>query len=500
MFLALFSTCLAAIDETQFASGRFCDCAVNPGRCNPNCFCDPYCTDFEKSTFKFALPEQTGAVKISCDPNGYIGKKNAASVQQIQINNVTCYLIEENPADLPRVTSYTPADFGVTAWNDLASVPPNTTTWSATNYSENDPIILGATNAAPDAWGAGLIPVAFGSHQCNMLIPLAYQLYFPETACTLPLTTIFESQVPVFFGASKFYFAPVPGDRTQTRENEILDGYITYVDDVSAMTLYLTPAQANGTVDSIGIERVEVSAQGYPKSQMVLVSRVLPSTTDAGVVYVTCGYYVGSNIRAAVTVNDNAQDPNFVFLSANGQDILFGINSAFLMNMTWVTMNRTLCMSDYPWFWGSLGNIVRRADQSYNNVQIIPQIIYTQDANVVNPQARWTFLYRKFGYQHKWFYALVGITCDVLVPPPPTENVDTTTYQVTLETVFTELTEDCSARYLPAGEPEYTASLSMVFDVFFERQGDSLEAIGILACFAILGTIWSYVVFYFDNW
>ena len=497
MLLTLLSSCLSAIEESQFASGRFCECAVNPGRCNPYCFCDPYCSDFEKSTFTFALPEQSNPAKISCDPDGYIGKLNAKSVQEIQINGVKCYLVEENPADLPRIQTYTPADFGVATWNDLASNPPNSTTWSTSTYSDNQPILLAHAESGDINWSAGLIPVAFGSSQCNMFIPLAYQLYYPENVCILPDTTIFESQVPLFFSSSRIYWAMDPNYRNKSKENEMLDGFITYVDNVNALTLYLTPAQGNGRVDNIVIERVEISAQGYPTNVKTLASHVLPSTTEAGSVYVTCGYYVGSNIRAAVSPNDNGQDPNFVFLSVNGQNVQFGINAVFMTKIESALLNDTLTMANYPWFWGSLGNIVRRADQSYNNVQIKPEIIYTEDATVVNPQARWTFLYRKFGYGHMWFYALVGITCDVVRPPPPETP---TTYQVSLEVVFTELTEDCSQRYLPEGEPEYSASLSMVFDVFFERKGDSLEAIGILACFAILGTIWAYVVFYFDTW
>ena len=492
MFALLIFRALGAIDENQFATGKFCECAVNPGRCNPYCFCDPYCTDFEKSTFTFALPEQASPVKVSCDPMNYISKKNLATVQEIQINNVKCYILTDDPATLPKMRSYTPAEFGLTDWSQLASVPPNASVIQLQTYVNNDPILLTPNNVT--GWFAGLIPVAFGSHECNMFVPVAYQMYVPESACSMPQTfTSWEDALPLFFddtgSRSAKYFALNPNYTLQGTPNAITVTPATAALTNGTVNLTFGVQQGNGQVTAMSMTR-EMGADNYSDLN-VLVSSVgdLAGTVQPTYATVRSGYYVGSPIRTREGTNDASV---MTFLSANGTDVLFGHHSVYVLSPS--PGNETLTMSTLGGIWATLGNIVQLSnDTTLQNAPIIPQIVYTDGTtDTVNPsRARWTFMYRKFGYSHMWVYGIVAVRCEVYL-----SGVDI----AQIETVFIELTENCSARYIPPGEPEYVPSLSMVFDVFFERQSDSLQTVGVLACIAILATVWAYLVFYFDSW
>ena len=506
MFLVLVFPCFSAIDETQFANGKFCECAVNPGQCNPYCFCDPYCSDFEKSTFTFALPEQNSPADISCDPSGFIAKKNGAVVQEITINGVKCYLLVENPANMPKLTSYTPADFGLQDWSQLASVPRNDSTMTAQQYFDYDAIRL--TPNGTD-WFMGLIPTAFGSRECNMFLPVAYQLYFPESVCTLPeraTGATWDGEMPLFFGTEGIdratYFASNPNSTAAVEQNKItVTNPSTVPTDITVpANLSLIIEQGFGQVQKITM--TFNSASGYVNKvngiNGIFVSSVLDSTSSsAGYDNVKSGYYVGSIVRERDT-STTATDVGTTTtpLKFGSQNILFGVNAVYTSSVTTTAeANTTLSLSGKE-IWASLGNIVQDSAQTgLQNAPIVPNVTIT-DASTTDtanpPRGRWTFMYRKFGYSHKWFYAIVAVQSEVYLSGA--------TGAAQLETVFTELTEDCSAKYIPPGEPEYKPSLSMVFDVFFERKTDSLETVGVLACFAILGTIWSYTVFYFNSW
>lgn len=500
MFLVLVFPCFSAIDETQFANGKFCECAVNPGQCNPYCFCDPYCSDFEKSNFNFALPEQNSPADISCDPSGFIAKKNGAVVQEITIQNVKCYLLVENPANMPKVTSYTPADFGLQDWSQLASVPRNDSTLTLQQYFNYDAIRL--TPNGTD-WFMGLIPTAFGSRECNMFLPVAYQLYFPESVCTLPdpsADPAWETEMPLFFddGNRAMYFALNPNSTATGTQNMIKYDPST-IPPGSTANLSLLIGQGNGQVQSITMTRN--SATGFGNVNGIFVSSVLDSAASSpGYSGVKSGYYVGSIVRQRYPTTDDGSTPTPLTFGTQ-QNILFGVNAVYTSSFQSITeANTTLTLTDKH-IWATLGNIVQdSAQNNLKNAPIIPNVILTDmPTDTTNPpRGRWTFMYRKFGYSHKWFYAIVAVQAEVYLSRPPAGTDAKVTAQ--LEAVFTELTEDCSAKYIPQGAPEYKPSLSIVFDVFFERKTDSLETIGVLACFAILGTIWSYTVFYFNSW
>jgi hypothetical protein len=106
--------------------------------------------------------------------------------------------------------------------------------------------------------------------------------------------------------------------------------------------------------------------------------------------------------------------------------------------------------------------------------------------------ARWTFLYRKFGSLERHVEVILAMRIDL--------RDQTEGNLSTIETVFTELTEDGTGAAQPVMDEEYKATLSIVFDALFQRlEGDAIRRIGVLWTLGFLATIWVYFVIFFDE-
>lgn len=492
----------SAIDESQFSKGKFCQCAVIPGQCNPNCFCDPLCTDAQRETFTFALPEHPGDAKISCDPYNYISKVNSDSVQEITINGVKCYVVQEDPETMEKVKSYTPADFGLTDFNDFVTRPFIQDVMDKERYTYNngEPIMFSGEPDRDGEFGAFFIPVAFGSRFCNYLLPLAYNRYFPYSRCRVKSSGTLQSYLGQHLADERdgtTFFATDPNRTVEALPVTV--NTVTFPQHVQDMNF--TIIGSGGHVSSIwkDIDAIVDREEAYDYEHYGSIigcgvnnSRgvVAPGANNAGE---TSGYFIGGPIRLATSSSPTEKVRDY--LTINNEQVKFGVSTTYIFQANEADFNEAF-LGNRTTLWASFGNIVDSPGMDVGNIEIRPTF-HEQQGSGSDVKVRWTFLYRKFGYHHKWIYLLVSADVDVILPAE--SGTSDTPVMVTVETVFTELTEDGSAAYIPPGEEQYTSSISMIFDVFFTRTSDTLKASGAIFGMTLLAIIWAYYAFIFEN-
>ena len=124
MITILFFNFILSVDESQFGNG--CYCATNPGQCTPYCFCDPYCTQIEKDSFDFTLPQRLTENEVACDINHRIKYFHSVSVAsykaEINGEQVTCYYYKGKINQNQFIKSYSPGDFGLTNFTDAVII------------------------------------------------------------------------------------------------------------------------------------------------------------------------------------------------------------------------------------------------------------------------------------------------------------------------------------------------------------------------------------------
>lgn len=120
MFALIFIQFVFTLDEGLFNNG--CLCSVTPGECTPYCACDPFCTDAEKDTFHFTIPQKLTENNVACDIKHRIKKFHSKSVSTfkaaIEGEQPTCYYYQPNYKNSNSIKSYSPKDFGLEGFAD----------------------------------------------------------------------------------------------------------------------------------------------------------------------------------------------------------------------------------------------------------------------------------------------------------------------------------------------------------------------------------------------
>jgi hypothetical protein len=215
------------------------------------------------------------------------------------------------------------------------------------------------------------------------------------------------------------------------------------------------------------VSKIEMDVYPREKGLVKFLVGSMPSPADAR--ERLTGYMIG--------------DP--VYCNGQPRAIQFGINTVKVVDSGTANlahMHENITISAAP------PNVLEGPGNSDQNLPVSRRNI----SDSARPYVRWTFLYRKFGHYHRYIYLIVGVHVDV-PPNPPNQTV-------TVETVFTELTEDGTDVLLAEGDEEYRPTLGMVFDAFFIRPGvDTVSSIGILTAVAILALIWAYYLIIFEE-
>jgi hypothetical protein len=95
-------------------------------------------------------------------------------------------------------------------------------------------------------------------------------------------------------------------------------------------------------------------------------------------------------------------------------------------------------------------------------------------------------IYRKFGDKKEFVYCVVGA-----------HGYANTAYEK-IYVNFTEVTEDETGIYERPLEETYSATLTMIFDFFFDEAEDALGTIGLFAAVTLIAIFWAYNVFCFE--
>lgn len=120
MLVFVFIRFIFSLDESLFGNG--CLCSVTPDECTPYCACDPFCTDAEKRSFHFTIPQKLTENNVACDTKHRIRKFRSKSVSTfkaaIEGEQPTCYYYQSEFKKSQAIKSYTPQDFGLEGFAD----------------------------------------------------------------------------------------------------------------------------------------------------------------------------------------------------------------------------------------------------------------------------------------------------------------------------------------------------------------------------------------------
>lgn len=489
-----------SLDESYFENqNNQCICAVKPFVCNPYCDCDPFCTDEQKKEFDIKLPESYSGKKISCDPKEHIKNTNLNSIHKEIVNGINCYSIKGNE-DGKKIQNYSPKDFGIDNYNQAIDEPFAKNKFSSHTgmYYEGEKVIA---NNANDAIGLKNVyfPIAVGSSTSNAFIPFLAGVSYPNYSCRFhsqnPFSDISSFSIfnTIFDPLGKETWLTFPAFRnffsTAYRTNYILNlQYILTVDDLN------TSNPNNFSIKQIPppIENLD-----FPNEFMIFSFEVFfgskANYQDNIYQPLNMGYYFGTPIMVDTQPSNGLFGENRVPLRIGDKvDILFGVNSTIIF-----PVNKSKKVSDqlFPQykFYKSFGPII--TNQVYEDYLIDfdrDNINVTISANLKTPIARWTFYYKKFNNESVPVYFLQGFTPHLIQDDKYTPDADKIMYKIE----FIEV-DEFGKLLVPEEIRFHSQSYSTIFDVFFRDPSESLNTIGVLFCFALMGTIWCWYVCFF---
>lgn len=541
---------ITSLDEELFLSEVHpCICATDNNSCNPYCACDPLCTDEQKQHFTFHLPERFGSNKISCDPDNNIDKTNLDSIHTVEINGVTCYVIDNDDSG-EKIINYTPEDFGLDTFISPAEIPdtiPESFNDSiATVYKDNDHLYVSYTDYEKDT-GFLFVPIGIGSSICNAAIPVLVNHSLPQYKCLLP------KNVDISNLAYELLFVKV-NDRTG--QNIPTPGYEGLFEDFifsksNVLSLRYTFQYEDNNITYYKINLEPISRQNYNLAVVqtqVFFSNQVSTHQDIEYEIKYMGYYYGVPIMAASEVIDTfiKQSRTALLVGTDDFAVPFGVKSTYVINIEkipndmiqtdgYVNFISNITSDDYPDNYqygiklqamlnpsiikednGRISFIEPHIYRSYG-IAYDPTIPYHRidmelcpinDSNCTNSacckiikdttaSSTWTFYYSKYNNDQQPIYLLQNGKVNITLPG----DWNTTWYsnrieKVIINTVFVEV--DYNGNPIIPEEVEfYSGKLSMVFDVFFRSNQDALKTIGIFFCFALLGTIWCWYMCFF---
>jgi hypothetical protein len=508
MFALLLVNIASDIDDSMFVNGVVCACAVRPDECSPYCCCDPRCTQTQKDSFSFCLPEHLGDSRIACDSRGYIARKNLQSIYEYTIQGQTCYAIAHNASSGNLIESYKPADFSLGGYSDFITAIslPQEPHPNRSAFANGEVLNWRHANGTDVVVQAIFLPVAFASTSCNLLRPIRYGEYFPMTFCRLlPSGDVkrerFQSLVPVAFEVGFEYFsAPdrdaVPADQWVFIKERANYSGIQFGSSESWMVSF-NLEWTSGRIDRFSANYRPVPTPDIPGTFLSVGFEVQPPD-GGGVDKLRTGYVIGGPILIVPTSDPLAtkSDPSHV-LKIGTSTVLFGVssiysfaaNSADHLNMTADDGQQIQSI------WASYSDIIRKSGGPGNNRVPVHRELFIDESATV-PRARWTFVYKKFGTWETPVNLLVNVSVDVARPSGwPLQSSPNATLKI--ETVFTEV-DDNGSPVSRMGEKEYTPDWNMIFAFFFMTPDHAIRTLGVATCIALLAIVWVYYVLLFD--
>ncbi|KAH0794755.1 hypothetical protein GPJ56_001302 [Histomonas meleagridis] len=494
--LVIFFSIVFTIDESIFLGQSQCDCIQNEGECNPYCCCDPYCTEDQKSSFSFCLPEKPGPISISCDPNGRIKSTNINSIHQIIINGINCYYVDEQ-GNNDIIHNYNFSDFGIQNLQDLVDQPYRLPEYgrSRTSYESGEPLNFVDTTTSKTV--NTYLPIGIGSSQCNAYIPILYGNSYPQTECQLvdedadrdnfmAWNTIFQNLQVYSTPENLIPISP-------TGQNDV----VSYAPFTSRMYLSL---DFTNTISQYALNYIQTWPFNLKVNGLaILETRIsFRSSISGGTSYDPgeTGYHVNLPVmywdqQSTIQFSNAYRRPLYV----GGSSVIFGVDSFILIPLTNPTQE-TLIQSCLPVYssdpqtllqiFASYGNIISGSD-----IRINVSSTNRSSATVTKPFARWTFMYKKFGTSNKYVNLITKLDAQLVYP----ETLDSVT-SATVEIKFIELNDSGDGVLEIEEDKLYSASFSMIFEFLFNNIEQGIK---VLLVFGVIVTIWAYYMFFFEE-
>jgi hypothetical protein len=490
LFLALYS----ALDESRFSNAPACPCAIHAGQCNPYCCCDPYCSADQKRSFDFCLPDGNQALKISCDPRGYIGKANLKSIATFEINNVTCYALLPDASGEEQIKSYTAADFGLNSFAELGEIPvlPNRTISHDSVYRQGDFLLVSYQNSPAPL----MMPASLGSHSCNVQVEVRVGQSF-AASCYRPGSVNYDEVFDVLLsstGSVPYYPRPdsvesIPTDCTTISGPDVgsCSGFWTDLRTGrgAEVTIYVTMVEGVIVPNGFTIGIISLSGRGS-----LLQTNFLFANPE-GEYLLMRGYVIGETLRGTPRqVSElradcpNVKESGGQAVSLDKLPVRFGVNAVHIVTPT------PGPRIEPSTIWAAPGDIIVQAEPTCNDF-LIPEAMPTVGRRGEIPRVRITFGYQKFGRPGKFVYIIVSAHNQTNFPEDASINWR---YEI-VEIVWTELNPDSSV-VQPNPGSRYETRLGLFFDFFFRRRSDIMKTIGVFPLVAVLATFWSYYAFF----
>ena len=494
MFLFLYPFIIFSLDENYFDSQvSQCICAVKPNECNPYCSCDPFCTNEQKSNFTFYLPETFSTNKIACDQKNRISKINLNSIKEELPN---CYSID-GKENGKKIENYSPVDFGIDDFSKAIDSPFYQENFDIKNdtYSEKQLIIGSNLFTIQNIY----IPIAVGSSVSNALIPFRFKMSLPNYSC------IIHNENPISYITSIAFIENLTSPngidlitrynffsslRSDVRRNKYRFLDIQYIFQMDEEELYIE----NISMKKIGDSR---SIEDLPTEFLYFTSRVYfgpdsLSSSDTKYSSIDMGYYYGTPIMVEDGDANDLNSPPFGNdrrpLQVNSEDILFGVNTTIILPINKTNYDNQIT-PDCAKIYKSFGYIIMRNNFKYFISS--KNINTTKDDKFRYPIAHWNFYYMKFNNESVPIYLLQHFN-GTRHEPNNIEKCETLMIHIN----FYEIDHDA---HLKVDEEIrfHSHSYSTLFDFLFRDTLESLETIGLLFCFGIIGTIWCWYVCFF---
>lgn len=509
-----------------------CICAVNPNECNQYCDCDPFCTDDQKDQFLFHLSESLGQNKMSCDPNSKIDKVNTDSIKKYLINGITCYSVEGREYG-KKIDNYSPVDFSLENFDMVTELPFVQDKFKVdVNVSyKNGEKVIGAHST--DESHNFYLPISIGSICSNALIPIRFNISYPNYTCRFTPPDNINS-ANSYFPQSLLIQAIT--NRNNSKNDQVnFNGYVDILMDLTLRRTFLN-LQYIFWVDSNSSSILNVSMKIIPSTESFQASSRFigfsslvffgEDTNNIDNTYTPfmMGYYYGTPLMA-----DNREediDKTFFDVSyrtaikVDSNDILFGANTTIVKlfdDIDYGKVNDTYSVDgienefenynaalikkvlynlfpQHKYIFKSYGSIIAGRE---TNVIIENLLTFNGSNTYISsdhqfPIAYWTFYYKRFNKEDAPVFLLQKFIPSLVIP----KNLDIIKNKGMIRIIFIELDEDGNI-FSDEEARFHSGQYSTLFDFFFMDKRDALNTIGIFFCFAIMASIWCWYACFF---
>ncbi|OHS95237.1 hypothetical protein TRFO_02214 [Tritrichomonas foetus] len=426
LFLSLLPLFSHSLNEASFTNVNSCVCAIKQNQCNPYCCCDPNCPS--TLNFSFCLPESLGSAKISCDPSFRIDKPNIAAINQIEINNVTCYVVDGEDTG-STIINFPPQDFGLDNFSQITDIPVNTTRFdpNVTEYQVGDYLLL-----SPFETTVGKItylPVGVGSSTCNTMVPFRFGVNYPNYTCRVPkvdstsqnpYANYIRDSVLLEYVSSRDGHSIIFGNG-ESGGFTIDSSFSSQINQVLLYVQYLY--QYNATEGNVSFFQVirsnnpaDAKIQGVSNNdflvfghQVFFSESAIDTTGNQEFQFGNMAYYYGVPLMVAVyPITDTLFDSLLQRqpLTINNENVLFGVNSSFVIQLSGIKQttdpgNATACGFTFE----PNQTILDQLNQSKIDYCQIRKTLYpTAYNNLINERVA-AYVFNTYGNAFSTYYA-----------------------------------------------------------------------------------------------